>query len=68
MSVIKVATIHNPAEFMISLIRQNCNNPDDLSKIMLSVECMLEAFEKEKPLVGIKQLLHQSEDSSVILV
>jgi hypothetical protein len=59
MSVIGIPTIHNPAEFVISLIRQNCNNPDDLSKIALVVECLLEEIQEKKEHPTLKQLLTQ---------
>ena len=42
MPYINIATIHNPAEWMIQQIKQNCNNPDDLSKIFIAVESMLD--------------------------
>ena len=59
MSVIGIPTIHNPAEFVISLIRQNCNNPDDLSKIALAVKCLLEDTKENKEHPTLKQLLNQ---------
>lgn len=60
MSVIKVATIHNPAEFVISIIKQNCVNIDDLSKIAVAVECLMEELSTENEPPTLKQLLAQS--------
>ena len=60
MSIIKVATIHNPAEFVISIIKQNCFNIDDLSKIAVAVECLMEELSTENEPPTLKQLLAQS--------
>ena len=60
MSVIKVATIHNPAEFVISIIKQNCINIDDLSKIAVAVECLMEELSTENSPPTLKQLIAQS--------
>ena len=60
MSIIKVATIHNPAEFVISIIKQNCVNIDDLSKIAVAVECLMEELSTENEPPTLKQLLAQS--------
>jgi len=60
MSVIKVATIHNPAEFVISIIKQNCINIDDLSKIAVAVECLMDELSTENEPPTLKQLLAQS--------
>jgi ribosomal protein S10 len=37
------------SEHIISLIRSNCNNIDDLKKILSAVECSIEAIEEETP-------------------
>jgi hypothetical protein len=46
---LKLSQLANPCEFVITLIRENLNNPDDLSKIMLTVENMLEELNEVKP-------------------
>lgn len=61
MALIRVASLYNPAEFLINAIKENCNNIDDLSKISVAVECLLEACEKEKELPTLKQLLLQEK-------
>jgi hypothetical protein len=49
------------SELVISIIRKNCNNPDDLAKIINACECMQEllslpaAIEHPKP--TLQQLL-----------
>jgi hypothetical protein len=53
---LKLSQFANPCEFVITLIRENLNNPDDLSKIMLAVESMMDAFEDEKFSPTLKQL------------
>lgn len=52
----------NPAEFIICLIKENCNNPDDLSKIAVSVECLLEELDasSKQSAPTMKQLLVQN--------
>lgn len=53
---LKISEFANPCEFVISLIRENLNNPDDLSKIMLAVESMMDAYEEEKFAPTLRQL------------
>jgi len=61
MSRLKLSELANPCEFVISLIRENLNNPDDLSKIMLAVESLLESYEDEKFSPTLKQLQAQAD-------
>lgn len=58
---LKLSELANPCEFVISLIRENLNNPDDLSKIMLAVESLLESYEDEKFSPTLKQLQAQAD-------
>lgn len=53
---LKISQLANPCEFVIAIIRENLDNPDDLSKIMLAVESMLDAYEEEKFSPTLKQL------------
>jgi hypothetical protein len=55
----KFTLMYNSAEFLIGMIRENCNNIDDLSKIALAVESMLEEFEEPPQPTTLRQLLLQ---------
>jgi hypothetical protein len=59
---VKIATLHNPAEYIINMIKLNCNNMDDLSKIYVAVESLIEQFDEDKDRPTIKQLLLQVSD------
>ena len=66
-SFIRIASMHNKAEFVVHLIRENCNNKDDLSKILLSVEAMLEALDDEAQPVSLKQLLVRDKTTEIVV-
>jgi hypothetical protein len=57
MANVKIPTLHNESEFIINLIRLNCYNPDDLSKISMAVENMLDNFIQDEPPKDIRQVL-----------
>ena len=59
-NLLKLSQLANPCEFVITLIRENLNNPDDLSKIALAVECMLDAIEDKKETPTLQQILVQN--------
>jgi N-glycosylase/DNA lyase len=61
MALIRVPTIHTAQEFVNVLIKENCNNIDDLSKIYLSVKKLLNSTEKEKTIPTLQQLLVQNK-------
>ncbi len=46
---------HMTSEHLISLIRINCNNIDDLKKIAMAIESQVEAIELEDSLKEVKQ-------------
>jgi hypothetical protein len=50
---------YHAAEFLINMIRENCNNPDDLSKIAMAVESMLEEYQSPIQPTTLRQLLLQ---------
>lgn len=50
---------YHAAEFLINMIRENCNNLDDLSKIAMAVESMLEEFQAPIQPTTLRQLLLQ---------
>jgi hypothetical protein len=60
MAYIKIASLHNPAEWIIQQIKENCNNADDLSKIFLAVEKMLKSATVEKQNSPTLEQLKQS--------
>jgi hypothetical protein len=62
MPYVKIASMHQPAEFVINMIRENCKNMDDLSKIAVSVDCLIEACETEKEAPTLKQLITQDRN------
>ena len=62
---LKLSQFANPCEFVITLIRENLNNPDDLSKIILAAESMLEEYEREKFSPTLKQLEVQAGGGGV---
>lgn len=55
----KFSLLYNSAEFLIGMIRENCNNVDDLSKISIAVESMLEALKEPVQPATLRQLLLQ---------
>jgi hypothetical protein len=59
---LKLSLLADRSEFIICLIRENCKNQDDLSKIALAVECMLEEVSEERRTEAptIKQVLLQN--------
>jgi hypothetical protein len=59
----KFNLLYNSAEFLIGMIRENCNNADDLSKIALAVESMLEDLQEPSQPATLKQLLIQVEEN-----
>lgn len=50
---------YHTAELLINMIRENCNNLDDLSKIAMAVESMLEEFQAPVQPTTLRQLLLQ---------
>lgn len=62
MPYVRIASMHHPAEFVINMIRENCKNIDDLSKIAVSVDCLIESCEAEKEAPTLKQLMLQDEN------
>jgi hypothetical protein len=62
MSTIRIASLYNSAEFLINTIKENCNNIDDLSKISVAVECLLEKIQAEKEIPTLRQMLAQAEN------
>jgi hypothetical protein len=57
--MMKFNLLYNSAEFLIGMIKENCNNADDLSKIALAVESMLEALQEPVQPTTLRQLLIQ---------
>jgi len=55
----KFTLLYNSAEFLIGMIRENCNNVDDLSKISIAVENMLEELREPVQPTTLRQLLLQ---------
>lgn len=58
------------SEHIISLIRSNCNNIDDLKKILSAVECSIEALDEEQttqpePLPATLQQLKQMQKANL---
>lgn len=49
----------NYTEFLIAIIRKNCNNIDDLSKISVAIESMIEALKEPIQPTILRQLLLQ---------
>jgi hypothetical protein len=64
MPYVRIASMHKPAEFVIGIIRENCKNMDDLSKIAVSVDCMIEDCSIEKEAPTLKQLMMQEESKT----
>jgi hypothetical protein len=64
MSNIRIPSLYSSAEFLINAIKENCNNVDDLSKISVAVECLLEAQMDENVSPTLKQLLVQAENKT----
>lgn len=59
----KCSILYNAAEVIISMIKANCNNPDDLSKIASAIESLLEHSEQLKNTISpttLRQILLQA--------
>ncbi len=53
------------SELLIAIIRKNCNNPDDLSKIINACECLKELLQTTEqvsaPTLTVNQLLAKND-------
>jgi hypothetical protein len=62
MAKISIPTLYDSAEFMVRLIEENCNNPDDLSRILIAVGKMLEYKNSSTIPHTLKQLIVELEN------
>jgi hypothetical protein len=64
MALISIPTLYDSAEFMLRLIKENCDNPDDLSRIFLEVGKMLDAKDSSRLPQTLQQLILQARNNA----